>query len=255
VVVIVSDHGHILEHGTSVKPHPGAGERWRPAAGDPAEYEVRLQGPRVAKGDGTVIAPATEEVRYVAFEKRGYHGGATPQEVLCPTMVLFAGGTTIAGWDTLPVREPSWWSREAGFADGQSRSARPSPEPRVEPTGQATFLDSDGAMLDTSEEAAEWIEALLETSLWASQQEAAGPGKLDDESAMRILTLFEQRAGVVPSAVLADRLDLPTSRARTKLVALQRIVNFDGYAVLTVEVDGTGKLDFDLLETQFEVSR
>lgn len=255
VVVIVSDHGHILEHGTSVKPHTGAGERWRPAEGDPTEDEVRLEGPRVAKGDGAIIAPVTEDIRYVPFEKRGYHGGATPQEVLCPTMVLFSGGTTITGWDTLPVREPSWWSPEGGFAEAQMRSPRPSVEPHVEPTGQATFLGPDGAMLDTSEESAEWIEGLLQTSLWKSQQESAGPGKLDNETAARILSLFEERRGVVPGAVLADRLDLSASRARTTLVALQRIVNFDGYAVLTVEVDGTGKLDFDLLETQFEISR
>lgn len=254
VVVIVSDHGHILEHGTSVKPHAGAGERWRPADGGPSEGEVRLEGPRVGLGDGAIIVPATAEIRYVAFEKRGYHGGATPQEVLCPLMILFTGAKTIEGWDTLPEREPAWWRSEAAHVSvADTRPVYDIPS-RVEPTGQATFLDQAGQIAGTPDQP-EWIETLMGTSLWMSQKESAGRAALDDESAVEILMLFEERGGVVASGVLADRLDLSATRARSKLEALRRIVNFDGYGVLQIESDGTGRLDFNLLETQFGVSR
>lgn len=253
VVVLASDHGHILEHGSTVKPHEGSGERWRPADSDPMEDEVRLEGPRVIADGSAIVVPATETIRYVPFEKRGYHGGATPQEVLCPLVVLFTGGKSIAGWETLPILEPAWWNRAPEPA--VQRAARPEVEAVVEPSGQASFLAPDGELVTSAAERSGWIMDLLQSSLWASQQEAAGRAALDDESAAQILSLFDESGGVVPSAALARQLQVSATRARGKLEALKRVLNFDGYGVLTVEVDGTGRLDFSLLETQFGISR
>src|SRR5262249_40436160 len=73
-VVLVSDHGHVLDQGTEQRPGQ-QGERWREDDGRAAADEVRLAGPRVLQGGGRVIVPWSERVRYVG-KKNGYHGGA-----------------------------------------------------------------------------------------------------------------------------------------------------------------------------------
>src|SRR5690606_22032032 len=81
VVVITSDHGHILGPNQRVIAPNGGGERYRLDDGTaPAEDEIALQGPRVLKGDGRIVAAADDGVRYTGAAKHGYHGGATPAE-------------------------------------------------------------------------------------------------------------------------------------------------------------------------------
>jgi len=95
LVLLTADHGHVLDAGRSrYRPPPGdgsnravGGERWRvapPAAGDD---EVELSGPRVLLGGGRVILPTDDRLRY-GGTKHGYHGGATPEEVVVPVAVL-----------------------------------------------------------------------------------------------------------------------------------------------------------------------
>ena len=63
VVVLVSDHGHVLERETELRDVDGA-ERWRPATGTPEEDEVLLQGPRVVTEGRRLLAPWSERVRF-----------------------------------------------------------------------------------------------------------------------------------------------------------------------------------------------
>ena len=60
--------------------------------GDAGDNEVVLAGKRVLAGDGRVIAPWTERVRYTTGKSAGYHGGATPQEMLVPAAVFAPAG-------------------------------------------------------------------------------------------------------------------------------------------------------------------
>ncbi|MFW5723195.1 MAG: PAS domain-containing protein [Halochromatium sp.] len=98
VVVLTSDHGHILgSHQRVVAGGPEAGERYRLDDGrDVADDEVRLDGARVVRPGGgpgaTVVAAADDRVRYTPMAKHGYHGGATLAEVLCPLLVLTPEG-------------------------------------------------------------------------------------------------------------------------------------------------------------------
>ena len=107
LVVLVSDHGHVLDCQTQARPGEG-GERWRVASGEPAADELLIQGPRVAVEGHRLIAPWSERVRY-GMMKNGYHGGLTPQEMVVPIIVLKHkfptgsarytrhGGTSLAG--------------------------------------------------------------------------------------------------------------------------------------------------------------
>lgn len=117
VVVLVSDHGHVLERGSRVvHTTEGGGERWRPA-GTPDDDEVLVDGPRVLLGDGRVVVPATEELRYIPERKHGYHGGLTPAEVLCTLAVLAPRGRAVAGWHGVRAT-----SRPTGGTAGRPRT-------------------------------------------------------------------------------------------------------------------------------------
>ena len=97
-IVMTSDHGHILEAG-SRRLAGSAEERWRPYHNDQlATEELVFEGPRVQHVTGAerIIAPWSEAVRY-SQKKQGYHGGATPQEMLVPLAVLVPQHRTIAG--------------------------------------------------------------------------------------------------------------------------------------------------------------
>ena len=117
-VIIVGDHGHVLDLGseqrTLVQPSDplasgNCGERWRTTAtGEPAEGEIGVRGRRVLAGGGHVVVPWSERIRY-GPRKWGYHGGITPQETVCPLVVLARVGLDIDGWKETPRTVPSWW--------------------------------------------------------------------------------------------------------------------------------------------------
>ena len=83
-VVVTSDHGYVLEAG-SKRLAGSTEERWRPYDDQLATEELVFEGPRVQQVTGVerIIVPWSEAVRY-SQKKQGYHGGATPQEVLVP---------------------------------------------------------------------------------------------------------------------------------------------------------------------------
>lgn len=116
VVIIASDHGHVLDMGTRLQgarqgdgSGAGAGDRWRTLATGPAgDEEIVLSGERVLLGDGTVVVPWSERVRY-GMPRWGYHGGATLQEAICPLVVLARMGQAVPGWQEAARTVPGWW--------------------------------------------------------------------------------------------------------------------------------------------------
>src|SRR5262249_45678568 len=117
VVVLASDHGHVW-HRQSSAYHKAAeaGERWRPAEGEPARPgELLVEGGRVRDGRDRprVIVPWDEGLRY-GTAKNGYHGGVTPQEMLAP-LILLASASTLPPKGLVPcyVQPPAWWDEPA----------------------------------------------------------------------------------------------------------------------------------------------
>src|SRR5262249_1862455 len=90
-VVGTGDHGHVLDEGT-IQVGGGSGDRWRSGDTPPRENEIALSGARVLSPGGgrAIVAAWSERVRFSA-KRSGYHGGASPQEVLVPIAVLSAG--------------------------------------------------------------------------------------------------------------------------------------------------------------------
>jgi hypothetical protein len=252
VIVLTADHGHIREHGTKVTPASG-GERWREASSPPSDSEIELTGPRVLLGEGRVVLPATEEQRYNATKKLGYHGGATPAEVLCPLAVLAPSGVQLDGWDPVAPRRPLWWDH----ARPPSVAAVPAPAefvPAQDDKGVPLLFGTGPEPSDAGSDQPAWIDELLGGPVMSHQRTVAGRATLDDHELAGILGALVAAGDVLPASVVADHLGVTPLRLRSKLEALRRLLNVDGYPVVTVnDGEATVALDRSLLETQFGV--
>src|SRR6266511_1498227 len=236
-VVVTSDHGHILEDGTLHLPG-GEEARWRAFGDELAEQEVVFEGPRIEQAtcDRRIVVPWSETVRY-GQKKQGYHGGATPQEVLVPVGVFTTPDRTIAGWEALPDRKPEWWD---------SPEMPPTEAPNVPPhTTRYTKRPFEtqvslfgGTQASGGEEAhADWVGRLFASPVYVAQQRMAvrrAPNNRDVEAFLKAL---DQRHNRISRRALAQALGQPDVRMRGILVGLQRLLNIDGYQIVTVGED------------------
>ena len=266
-VILTSDHGHILGSHQRVVTG-GAGERYRSDDGrELADDEVRLHGARVVdpgagqQGVGArLVAAADDGVRYTPVAKHGYHGGATPAEVLCPLLVLTAGAEELPGWQPRPVNVPAWWSPEEAVLD-LDVAAAPAPVPAAERAEardepQLSLLDSHLEPILAAPSAADgspWVEQLLASPRLADQKRLAGRARLDDGELVRLVRLLVAAGGTASGTTLQRTLELPATRLRGKLEAARSLLDVDGYAILRIEADGTASLNMRLLADQFEI--
>jgi hypothetical protein len=244
-LIIVSDHGHVPEHNTTAR---GAdeSERWREANGKPQADEVLLSGSRVLLGkDRRLIVPWSERVRF-GTKKNGYHGGAAPQEVVIPLGVYVPAGISVRGWSEVAPEIPAWW--EADLA----------PAPVVVPAKPAKAKPKKAAAMQgdlfggTPGAGPEWVERLMASATMLAQQQLASRVALPPERVRAILVALDERGGKLTRSALAKRLDLPVLRLPGVLSALRRVLNVDGYAVLSVdEASDTVELNKAQLFSQF----
>ena len=152
-VVLVSDHGHVVERGGRTDPRELADTRWRPATTGPAaDGEVALSGRRVLAAGGAIVAPWVEDLRY-GNKAAGYHGGASAAEVTIP-MLVFAGpdvDLSEAGWRRAGAQAPPWWDR----LDVPAKPARTAPTAPRRPRRAARVAAARrrGAVLDAAADA------------------------------------------------------------------------------------------------------
>jgi len=186
-LVLVSDHGHVLERGTELRGDPASpgppgagregGERWRPDAGDPGVGEVRLSGLRVIvpRGD-SVIVPWSEGLRY-GFKKNGYHGGAAPQEVVIPLGVFTPGDMGLLGWRERGVRYPPWWD-EGARPQPPAQVPKKKPKKKVLKAQQAIDFGR-GEAPPAPVPPTDWLAALFRSPIYAAQEKASGRMSLE----------------------------------------------------------------------------
>jgi hypothetical protein len=261
MVVLLADHGHVLDHQAQGRPGEG-GERWRIDDGRPAADELQLTGSRVVIPDNhRLIAPWTEKVRY-GVKKNGYHGGVSPQEMVIPITVLCASETLPAGWVEAPITTPAWWDEP--FLEQQPPEEVPLRLKPSKPRGLGPLFDyvqettaavQPVAGAATPEESVpEWIQAFLASPILAEQKHLAGRTVPADEIIIKLLTALDRRGGKLTSTALARAIDYPLLRLRGLLAVMQRVLNIDGYAVLTRdEASDTVELHRDLLCRQFDL--
>jgi hypothetical protein len=259
-VVITADHGHLLEDGTTQVSNGGDSDRWRPGRETRAPYELPVSGGRVVTSDGSnrVICLWGESTRY-GGRKNGYHGGLSPQEVTVPLAVMAPLGLNPPGWTPAPPAQPEWWelapipkSKEAKPTVGQTM--RPIGRRPTAPVGQPQLFEETELPLAPAPAAPDWISALLNGPIYASQRQLAARVALPDQKMRALLIALSERGGKLSRAALAQRLALPEIRLGGMLSAVRRMLNVDQAPVLVVdEAAGTVELNIVLLQQQFRI--
>ena len=262
VVVVTADHGHVIHGEGAILRPAGAdqGERWRTAPPVAAEDEIEIAGPRVLKG-GRVVLPADERIRY-GGHKHGYHGGATPQEVLVPVAVV--ARVLPPGWEYRPLAVPTWWSGAPEAVPTVASVATDAPAPRPLPpvrrTAQPTLFEPEPAVTPMttapveSAGAASWAEGFVNSPTFVAHQARTRlPRPLAPGRVAAYLGTIHANGGTIPLVTLAARIGEPADQSRMTLTMVQRLVNVDGAEVLAIRSDQSVELNVELLATQFEV--
>ncbi|ROO83040.1 PglZ domain-containing protein [Actinocorallia herbida] len=235
-LVLVSDHGHVLERSENAPAPGGTGAaRWR--IGSPAQGEVSVSGPRVLEGGGTVTVPWREDLRYTS-RKSGYHGGASLAEMTVPVL------TFVPSMDVAPpaVRElapetvtPSWWQGgAAAVVEAPVRLAAP----------------DSGALLDIVQSLGSQVVA----SERFREQKRHVRRAPDNAQVITVIDALVSADGhrLSPAAVAAAAGGRASRDAIPFVTVLERLLNVEGYPVLGL-IDGgrTVRLDVALLREQF----
>lgn len=253
-VVLLSDHGHMIERGTEYRAVETEGERWRSTAEPVVSGEIRLGGPRVrAVAGADIVVPCTERLRYGA-KRNGYHGGATPQEVMAPLAVLTLSGDVPAGWREAAPWSPEWWSAPA--SPEVVKPPAPVRKPKPAKRGDQLLLVPPPAPPPEppSMPVPAWVGKVLGSAAFLEQLQRNARLGLDAERARRFLEALAERGGTLPFDALARRLDLPAVRLTGLVAAMRRVLNLDGYSTLTLdEASKTVIVNTDLVRSLFGV--
>lgn len=247
-VVLMSDHGHVIERGTEFRGVATEGERWRSTTEPLIDGEIRLGGPRVrAVAGADIVVPFTEHLRYGA-KRNGYHGGATPQEVVAPLTVLTLAEAP-EGWHEVAPWWPEWWNAAAAAA------VAPSPPRKRKPKGQLLLVEPPPAVPEpVAVPAPGWVGQVLSSAAFQEQLQRNARLGLDAERARRFLEALAERGGTLPFDALARRLDLPAVRLTGLVAAMRRVLNLDGYSTLTMdEASNTVVVNAELVRSLFGV--
>jgi len=252
VVVLVSDHGHIVDRAaeTELRSDPSGGARWRTAENPAGDGELVFAGPRVALGGGRVVLPWRETLRY-APRKAGYHGGASPSEAVIPLTVLSASGDTVVpGWAGAPVASPPWWRGPVAGA------AVPAELAVAVPAAQDTLFDvvPVSPAPSIAGEVPPLVSALLASEIYRNRHKLAGRTVLPHDRVAAMLGALLAAGGRARTDTIAAEAGIPAHRITLTIAALRRLLQVEGYPVLDLDPDGQSVvLDERLLREQFQL--
>jgi len=264
LIILCSDHGHVLDQGILVKNSGDEAERYKPSGTTPAKGEALVQGRRVLS-DGAVVVPYSEQLRY-ANKKMGYHGGASLQELVIPLGVYSASGEKLAlqGWKEVGVQTPDWWSTETINDEDQDVAARPRAvdnpakskkvKPKLGDRIDDMFAEAEEEPIDKKSENPDWLMSLMISPVYSEMKTRAGRVVISDQQVSSLLSFLAEHGCQQMFAAVGQALDIPTMRITGVLAGIQKLLNVDGYPVLAVDrASKTVKLDLVSLKTQFEL--
>ena len=277
VVILTSDHGHVPHRKNMVTRKNETsigGERWSPARPiDPGE--VLFRGPRVAAfvNGGEAVVPGIEGLRYkVGKASAGYHGGATPQEVLAPLFVLWPSRNAEQMPPSLDRTPPAFW-HPAGPGPVRGATPPPPPVPSVVASNAGTerpgsaiaekaklsdlplFAAAAVSSPPLAAASASWSAALRSSPLYVERVARRGAGvRLTDAHINTLIDALAEAGGRLSLGNLSRRMEMGEMRVRGLAFGLKPVLNVDGYAVLAIDdVEGAVVLDLRALRVQFEL--
>ena len=260
VVILASDHGHVWHRPDAEHRAHEEGNRWRTNDGTCADDEIVLEGSRVMGTDNSVIVPWSEHV-YYGHQQNGYHGGASPQEMSCPLIVLMDKSSAYSGLFRCEYPKPDWWS------------AAPVASPEiVEPTvtvtvptriGPPTLFDMEPEKKEPAKtakkstvaaEGADWITALLKSQAYKDQKAMIRRHPVEDELMQVALAALDASGGIMTPAAFAKAAAVSTARLVGLIAVMQRVLNVDGYEILAFERnENRVELNVAKLKRQFDL--
>lgn len=270
-VILTADHGHVLDHDepltarvggeAAVSGRPDPADRHR--SGTPEEGEVTVRGPRVLAEGGEVVAAVAEGIHYTR-RKAGYHGGASPAEVVIPVITLMPSESLLpAGWFTYDRtgHAPPWWTAERPTHTRTGTVAEV--EAKVTATAVATpgsdsrrrlrkslAVPDEGDALFGREEVAPPAEHTPATGPATSiGAQVVGSPRMESQrqlirrapSAESVAALIDalieagNRVSVAEAALVVGE---PPVRMSGYLSQVMRLLNVDGYPVLQRDAEG-----------------
>ncbi|MBT4823515.1 MAG: BREX-2 system phosphatase PglZ [Lentisphaerae bacterium] len=250
-VLLASDHGHVLDRGSNMLDGgEDAGERNRLPNGPLNDGEVLVEGRRVLRGEGRLVVPWDEGIRY-RKKKNGYHGGITPQEMLVPLALL--AREPKAGWGDRVLTKPSWWEAEGQAVKATVTHSKKSTPKDLKPLANLPlFVQSPKAVESEEVVSLPWVEALLKNSLYLSQKKTYSRMAPADEKVALFLEVLSARGGKCLRPALAESLKMPMFRVQGFISAVQRLLNVDGYFSISFDaISETVSLNMEILTTQF----
>lgn len=265
VVVIVSDHGHVIDRGPEgiYRASPADTNRWRPADAPAGDGEIEIHGSRVAKAGGTVVLPWREEIRY-GPRKAGYHGGATPAEAVIPLLIFSEGDeAAVPGWGGAPVASPDWWRGTlppvvppAPTSNVRGNAVKSQTSPKA--ASQASLFempaldDAPVAALVGTGDRPGLVDALLASEVYRQRRGTRAP--LADDRVAALLMALLAGGNRATMDTLAVQASIPVHRISGTVTALRKLLQVEGYPVIAIDPDGqTVKLDVALLIEQFHL--
>lgn len=255
-VILTADHGHVLDRGAEINRAQSSAARYR--TGTAENGEIVIRGPRVLADGREVVAAVDENIHYTP-RKAGYHGGASPAEVIVPVITLFPPDAQIpSGWTRYDAigQAPAWWNisspqppnAQATLPQfGPVRRKREKPAP--EHDGAALFGVSDVVYLE--KKAASLGTQVSESARMASQRQFVRRAP-DNESVAALIDALVQAGGRLTFTEAAEAVAQPPVRMSGYLAQVMRLLNVEGSAVLqTLDAGRTVELSVSLLKQQF----
>jgi hypothetical protein len=260
VVILASDHGHVW-HRTDAEFEPSTeGSRWRHNEGDCKEGELVVSGKRVIPADG-IIVPWSETIHYKR-KQHGYHGGATPQEMVCPLVLLTDRSSDYSVLKRCAYPSPDWWSPAPVASPVEA-------EPVIHvtvPSGPPTLFDKLEPEEDTTEDttttsgielqpaSADWIDRLLASQAYKDQKSKIKRHPPQDVVVRQVLVTLNASGGFLTPGAFIKETDMPAARLDQVIANIRRVLNVDGYEILVIDRnENKVELNIAKLKRQFDV--
>ena len=265
VVILASDHGHVWHRPEAQLCAGDCGSRWRSDTDDVHEGEVAIKGSRVREENGnrSVIVPWVETI-YYGRQQNGYHGGATPQEMVSPLVILMDKTSTYSGLFQCEYPKPEWWlappvasavveeppviivkpKMPMGLFDEQlDQEKKPVTTPiKTKPVPQPTTVP------------AAWLERLFVSTGYKDQKDFVRRHAPEDDLVRRCLAALDSSGGIMTPAAFSKVADIPAARLDGLIARIQRLLNVDGYEILTFSrTENRIELNVPKLKRQFDL--
>lgn len=262
VVILASDHGHVWHRDDAQYEPSTEGSRWRQDDGKCADGEIVVSGKRVIPED-KIIVPWSETIHYKR-KQHGYHGGATPQEMVCPLVILTDKSSAYSGLQKCAYPKPEWWSPAPVASPVEA-------EPVIQvtvPKGPPTLFDMQPVEEEKTTPAAaaspievpavasgeDWIERLFASQAYKDQKGKIKRHPLDDGTVRASLQALVASGGIMTPVAFATAANVAVARLDGMMAKLQRILNVDGYEIITLDrTENRVELSVAKLRRQFDI--